>query len=118
MVRDLPSTAGVEAEITNLTGGGIAAPTQNSTTTNSTSSNPTNLVSTSTSSSSSTVDDDPLGGPSKELSYKQFLELLAAVSHYVIRNPYFALHDRVEKFIATVLASRKKLPTKTFRSAI
>ena len=66
-------------------------------------------------------DDDDSGGPgqpSKELSYRQFLELLAAVSHYVVRNPYYALHDRVDKFIVSVLASRKKLPAKVYRSAV
>lgn len=66
-------------------------------------------------------DDDDGGGPgqpSKELSYRQFLELLAAVSHYVVRNPYYALHDRVDKFIVSVLASRKKLPAKVYRSAV
>jgi len=58
------------------------------------------------------------GSSSKDLSYHQFLEMLAAVSHYVIRNPYYAVHDRVEKFIVCVLASRKKLPTKVYRSAV
>jgi hypothetical protein len=54
----------------------------------------------------------------KELTYRSFLELLAAVSHYVIRNPYFSTHDRVDKFILSVLASRKKLPQKVYRSAV
>jgi len=74
------------------------------------------------SSSTITADDDDDGsGPAsvpKELNYRCFLELLAAVSHYVIRNPYFALHDRVDKFILSVLASRKKLPQKVYRSAV
>jgi hypothetical protein len=63
-------------------------------------------------------DDKESGQPAKELSYRQFLELLAAISFYVHRNPYYSLPDRVEKFIVTVLASRKKLPSKVFRSAI
>jgi hypothetical protein len=54
----------------------------------------------------------------KELTYRSFLELLAAVSHYVIRNPYYSTHDRVDKFILSVLASRKKLPQKVYRSAV
>lgn len=63
-------------------------------------------------------EDDEGESHSKELSYRHFLELLAAVSHYVIRNPYVAVHDRVDKFILSVLASRKKLPAKVYRSAV
>lgn len=69
-------------------------------------------------SGSTGAEDDRDAAAAKELSYRQFLELLAAVSHYVIRNPYLALHDRVDKFINTVLASRKKLPAKVYRSAV
>lgn len=109
VIRDMPSGSGSgDAEVTNLTGGGInmAGSTQPA---GANSNTPMDKAG----------DDDASGNaPAKELSYKQFLELLAAVSFYVVRNPYYALHDRVERFISSVLASRKKLPQKTFRSAI
>lgn len=53
----------------------------------------------------------------KEISYRHFLEFLCALAHFVIRNPYYATHDRLEKFIIGTFASRKKLPQKVYRNA-
>jgi hypothetical protein len=53
--------------------------------------------------------------PYKELNYRQFLELIVALSHYAIRNPYLTAHDRVLNFLEDVIASRKR-PTKSYRN--
>ena len=51
----------------------------------------------------------------KELSYRQFLEFVTGIAHFTQRNPYYTLHDRVDKFIIQHLKSRK-LPIKTYRN--
>lgn len=133
VLRDMPNAGeGGPGEITNLTGGGLAAGGTGAT-------SAMNVNSALEKAGKAAIkraagdfdgatggsvggpgDDDSKDGgpPAKELSYRQFLELLAAISFYVHRNPYYSLPNRVEKFILTVLAARKKLPTKIFRSAI
>jgi hypothetical protein len=132
VIRDMSGGSGAaDPDVTNLTGGGIATPSTGVPTlaaamekaSKTAIKRVTTIVGAAAGIDDATAsaDDDrdsAVGAPAKELSYRQFLELLAAVSHYVIRNPYYALHDRVEKFIISVLASRKKLPAKIYRSAV
>ena len=41
-----------------------------------------------------------------EVTFKIFLEFLVAASHFVIRNPYFAVHDRMEKLLTLFIKVR------------
>ena len=52
----------------------------------------------------------------EDLSYREFLEFLASISCFVVRNPYLTVHDRLDKFVVQHLKSRP-LPSKSFRTA-
>jgi len=50
------------------------------------------------------------GNDAKSLNYQEFLEFICAVSHYVIRNPYYPLHERVEKFVVAFVKGKRPNP--------
>lgn len=49
----------------------------------------------------------------RRLSFSQFNECLVGVSHYAIRNPYYALHDRVDKFIELFIRTKLSIIKRT-----